>query len=223
MLWWLAVFVGLLAAGYYAYETGAMLARRDVTNLTAEVDNLETTVETLKESNVALETALQVERQRGEDWQKRYDANVPTGQRAAFLDLLNQRLEDGLTVERLTSLIQSARLERRCDESPVTKRFVVQSPLHSGANSFVSFADNRVTVTASGASAMNINGSPEGWYDPAKPITVRFAMLGGESVTAEGVLPLHHSVVAGGYEYLFSLVSGDRGFVTVTADRCAYP
>ena len=208
---WLTALGGLLAAGYYAYEAGSMLARQDVTSLTAEADRLKSTVDTLKQNNGTLEAALQVERQRGQEWQKRYDANVPTGQRAAFLDLLNTRLADGLTVERLTSLIQAARIERRCDENPVTKRFVVQNPLHTGANSSVSFAENRVTVTANGASTINANGSPEGWYDPAKPIAVRFTLLGGESYTTEGTLPLHYAVIAGGNEYLFTLVPGDRG------------
>lgn len=223
MLWWLAVLAGLIAAGYYAYETGAMLARQDVTTLKGEVDKLESSVEALTQTNAELQSAVQAERQRNQAWQQRYEADVPTGQRAALLDLVQARLAAGLTVQRLTSLIQSARAERRCDQNPVTKRFVVQNPLHTGANSAVSFADNRVTVTANGASAVNASGSPEGWYDPGKPVTARFTLVGGETFMAEGLLPLHQSVVAGGNEYLFTLVAGDRGFVTVTADRCDYP
>ncbi len=223
VLWWLMMFAGLLAVGYYAYATGAMLADKDVSSLNAQVSKLEATVDTLKQNNAALEAALQVERQRGLEWQRRFDAGVPTGQRLAFLDLLNARLAQGMTVERLTSLIRSARVERRCDESPVTKRFVVQNPLHTGANSSVSFADNRLTVTANGVSAVSANGGPEGWYDPTKPVVARFTLLGGESFTTEGVLPLHYSVVAGGNEYQFTLVPGDRGFLNVTADRCSYP
>lgn len=220
---WLIILLGLSAVGFYAYATATKLAEMDISALNAQVGKLETSIETLKQNNAALEAALQVERQRGLELQRRYEAGVPTGQRLAFLDLLNARLAQGITVERLTTLIRSARVERKCDENPVTKRFVVQNPLHSGANSSVSFAENRVTVTANGASAVNANGSPEGWYDPAKPIAARFTLLGGEVFTTEGVLPLHYSVIAGGSEFQFTLVPGDRGFVNVTADRCAYP
>jgi hypothetical protein len=223
MLGWLTVLVGIGAAGYYAYREGAILARQDVANLNDKVAGLQASLDTLKQQNATLDAALQAERKRGQELQRKYDNDVPTGQRAAFLELLNERLADGLTVDRLTSLIQAARVDRHCDENPVTKRFVVQNPLHTGANSSVGFADGRVTVTANGASAVSASGSPEGWFDPAKPITVRFTLLGGESFTTEGMLPLHHSVVAGNSEYLFTLVPGDRGFVTVTADRCAYP
>ena len=223
LLWWLLAFAGVMTAGFYTYATATMLAEKDLTNLVAQVDKLEVTITTLKESNAALEAAVQVERQRGLEWQRRFEAGVLTGQRLAFLDLLNARMAQGVTVERLTSLIRSARTGRRCDENPVTKRFLVQNPLHSGANSSVSFAKNRVTVTANGASFVNASGSPEAWYDPAKPVTARFTLLGGETFTTEGLLPLHHAVVAGAHEYQFTLVSGDRGFVTVTADRCAYP
>ena len=59
--------------------------------------------------------------------------------------------------------------------------------------------------------------------DPEKPINVTFTQLGGETVTAEGALPLHHSVVAGDDEFRFTALPGARGFLTVTADRCDYP
>lgn len=71
MLWWLAVLAGLIAAGYYAYETGAMLARQDVTTLKGEVDKLESSVEALTQTNAELQSAVQAERQRNQAWQQR--------------------------------------------------------------------------------------------------------------------------------------------------------
>ena len=44
-----------------------------------------------------------------------------------------------------------------------------------------------------------------------------------ERTDVEGILPLHHAMVRAGTEYRFSVVSGDRAFVEVTAEACAYP
>ena len=49
---------------------------------------------------------------------------------------------------------------------------------------------------------------PEAWFDPAKPVTVFFTRLGGETTSTVGVLPLHHAVVVGDLEYRFSVVAG---------------
>jgi len=48
--------------------------------------------------------------------------------------------------------------------------------------------------------------------------------LGGRKTTAAGRLPLHHAMVVGKREFRFSLKAGkQRGFLEVTADRCAMP
>ena len=215
--------IALGGAGYYAYQTGSRIAQQDVISLTAEVSELKEAVGALETRNNELEAALLIERDRGWEWQQRYEADVPTGQRKAYLDLIQKRLDEGMPQERMTFLISTARKERNCDGAPVSKRFLAQSPLYQGANDSVSFADSAVTVTALGESARSATGSPEAWYDPAQPVEVRFTLLGGESVEAKGKLPLHHSVVVNNAEYRFALTAGDRGFINVTADRCDYP
>lgn len=219
-LFWVGVIVG---AGYFAYATGVDLARRDVSALTAEVAELKQTVTDLQDRNVELEAGLQVQMQRRQEWRQRYEDDVPTGQRKAFLDLIQSRIDAGMDPERLNFLISTARAERECDEVPESKRFLAQSPLYQGANDSVAFADNRVTVTAIGESAQNEQGNPHAWYDPAQPVRAVFTLLGGESSQIEGKLPLHHSVVADGSEYRFTLTPGARGFINVAAERCAYP
>ena len=69
----------------------------------------------------------------------------------------------------------------------------------------------------------NAEGKPEAWYDPAKPVAITFTKLGGSSEKIEGVLPLHKSVVFGGDEYRFSILSGKQSFVTISATRCNFP
>ena len=60
-------------------------------------------------------------------------------------------------------------------------------------------------------------------FDPAKPVTVFFTRLGGETTSTVGVLPLHHAVVVGDLEYRFSVVAGSRSFAEVTGQSCVYP
>ena len=156
-------------------------------------------------------------------WRQRYEADVPTGQRKEYLDLIQQRLNDGMPPDRLTFLIETARKDRSCAGNPTSKRFLAQTPLYKGANDSVSFADNTVTVTAIGDSARNESGSPEAWYDPAQPVNAQFTVIGGETFETAGKLPLHHAVVVNAQEFLFTLTAGDRGFINVAADRCDYP
>ena len=87
----------------------------------------------------------------------------------------------------------------------------------------MSFAENTITVTAEGRSATDEAGNPEAWFDPVHPITLSFTDIGGERADIKGTLPLHHAMVRGDTEYRFTVVTGDRAFVEVTAEGCAYP
>ncbi len=112
---------------------------------------------------------------------------------------------------------------RDCKGEPATRRFLVKTPIYQGANDSVNFAANTITVTASGVSATDDAGNPEAWFDPALPITVQFAELGGGQSDVQGILPLHHSLVINDREHKFSIVAGARGFANVTGDECRYP
>ena len=50
-----------------------------------------------------------------------------------------------------------------------------------------------------------------------------FRGIDGKQATATGVLPLFQTVVMGDKEYRFSLVEGERSFVRVTSEVCAFP
>src|SRR3546814_7294423 len=137
-----------------------------------------------------------------------------------MMTLVQEKLKAGADEERLAFLVAAADKPRSCDGEPETKRFIVTTELQSGgANDAVSFGDRAITVTAVGAPARNASGDLEAWFDPQQPVTVTFTQLGGKTVSAEGTLPLHRSVVAGDSEYRFTALPGARGFLTVTADR----
>lgn len=223
MLKWMVVLTVLVAAGAYAYNTGSTLARQEVIRLSEEIDSLKTTIDDMAAQNAQLAAETEKARLREQQWQARYKEEVPTGKPRELLALVERRLSEGVPADRLAFVIGAAKSERVCDEKPVSKRFVVPTPIYRGPSDSVSFADGAITVTAQGQSALNDAGNPEAWYDPAQPITLRFTELGGESSQVTGVLPLHHSVVIGNDEYRFTIVAGQRSFVNVTGDRCDYP
>jgi hypothetical protein len=221
--WSLALLL-VLAAGAYSYRFGAQLAERDVVRAQERVAELELEVSGLQQQSAGLATDLAKAREEIAAWQARYEREVPTGFVREMMQLVKQKLEAGAEQERLTFLVSAADKPRSCDGEPDTKRFIVTTELQSGgANDAISFGDRAITVTAVGAAARNAAGNLEAWYDPQKPVTMTFTQLGGETVTAEGTLPLHHSVVSGTSEYRFTALPGARGFLTVTADRCDYP
>ena len=216
---WLLALSIITAPGLFAYETGSVMAERQVLNLRQDVSKREETIGDLRRRNGELEAALEASNAEVE----RYRNEAPSGATKELLDLVRQRLAAGVEASRLSFVIGAAKNERDCDETPVTRRFIVPTPIYNGANDSVRFADNAITVTASGQSAVDAEGRREAWFDPAQPVTLHFARLGGDTSEVTGVLPLHHSVVIGDTEHRFSVFAEGRGFVKVAGDRCRYP
>lgn len=220
--WSLALAV-ILAAGAYSYRIGSQLAARDVTKAEQRIAELTEEVAGLERQSSALARELSKSKESITAWRERYEREVPTGFVKQLMVLVQQKLEAGADEERLAFLVSAAEKPRRCDEKPETKRFIVTTSLQKGANDAVSFAERSITVTAQGTAARDAKGNIEAWFDPNQPVTVAFTQLGGKTVTAEGPLPLHRSIVLGSNEYRFSFLPGARGFLSVTADRCDYP
>ncbi len=213
--------IGVL--GYYGYQAGNMVAESKLDGFNSEIARLENTIAGLEQKLVERRIALKAERRIAREWQRRYQENVLDEQMKALVALIGAKLDAGVDQERLAFLIDAAGNPRTCDGNAKTKRFLVQTPLFKGANDAVGFNSNTITVTAQGYSAVNEAGQREGWYDPAKPITLRFTHIGGEVREKTGKLPLHDSLVVGDDEFRFSAVSGAQGFVKVTGERCDYP
>jgi hypothetical protein len=155
--------------------------------------------------------------------QDRYARDVPTGPVRDLLPVVKEKLDQGLDPTRLALVLKTMALQRACDTDPVIKRFLVPTPL-ANAPAQVTFGANAVVVSANGTAATSASGAPEAWFDPAKPVTVRYALSTGTSEEAAGNLPIDHSLVAGGSEYHITVANGTtRGMVVVTAERCDYP
>ncbi len=220
---WIVALCLIVAAGTYAYLSGKELSQGEVNTLKGKITSLEADAATLEQKNAALQTETAREQARAEEWRQRYTREVPSGDLKDLFDLAQQKIELGVSVDRMKFVVGAAENRENCDQEPVTKRFVVQTPLHSGANGFVAFADSAITITATGVPARDSVGNPEAWFDPAEPVTVRIVHIGGKSEEVSGKLPLNPSIVFGDSEHRFSVVKGSRGFVQVTGTRCDYP
>ncbi len=213
----------LLTAGLFAYETGQIAARMPMTKLEKQVAELNQSVAALQQKNAELAADAEAARQSETQWQNRYQEEVPTGQSKELFEILRERMAAGVETKRLAFVIESTGNIRTCDKKPVTKRFLVQTPLYRGANDSVTFGGESITVTAKGDNAATSDGRAEAWFDPAKPVTVQFAEIGGRTTERSGKLPLHHSVVVSGSEYRFTIQNGPQGFVKVSGERCNFP
>jgi hypothetical protein len=217
----LAKFVLLLgaisAAGFYGYEVGRRLSQETITTLEAEIARLTTADVSQREEVVRLQTALDETKKRADEFQARYEQVAPSDEIKDLLGAVRAKLDTGLDIKRLAFAISAAERPRRCGEA-ATKRFMVKTPHFDGASTWVRFAD-LITVTADGIG--DSNGAEQA-FDPEKPVTVRFTVIGGKEAQISGKLPLQHSMVLKNGEYRFTIAPGAKGFVEVTGDRCEY-
>lgn len=217
------LFLGLFGGvGVFGYQMGVEQLKAREALLEAELTELQTAKAALEATVSKLQTDVAVAKLRARDFEERYAAEAPQGEARRLLDLAKERLAAGISAERLAFVISSASEPRDCGK-PEIKRFIVLTPLYKGANSSVGFAEGRITITADGPSAKNEQGDAEAWFDAAQPITVRFTVIGGDQSKTTGQLPLHHAVMLNDGEYRFSVVEEQRGFVQITAQRCAAP
>ena len=217
----LAVFAVL---GFWAYRTGAFLAEREVRELRTEIDRLTAALVDVRQEREALAAGIEAARQREAEWQNRYRQDVPTGKAKEIFQLAQQRLAEGVSADRLAFVIGATDAKDNCRGKPDTRRFILPTANSSGGNDTIAFADGTIRITGEGQPAIGPSGSPHGYYDPGKPVTIRFIQLGGRTSEVSGELPLTHSVVQNKREYRFTIAAGDpRGFVYVTADDCAFP
>ena len=213
----------VVVAGVYAYETGSRLAEREVARLTEEIALLDVRVQQLEQENLQLAEAARSARGKIEVWRQRYEREIPTGELKALYELTREKLAGGVDSARLAFILQQASKRDECTDAVETKRFYVKTPFYNGGNDAVGFADSAIVVTAEGAASVDGTGKQQVRYDPAQPIMVRFARLGGQTSETSGLLPLHHAVVLGDREFRFSIIAGEPGMVRVTAGHCPFP
>ncbi len=214
----LALLLGLGGGAlFYAYQTGLRLGERDMAALRQQIGQ-QTAAEAAATARAAtLAATLDDATKRADGYKARIEQLGVNDDVKDLLALIRAKLAAGLDAKRLAFVIQQAAPPNHCGAT-VTKRFMVRTGKIDGAVTWVRFSD-LITVSAHGDGG---DGGTQSWYDPAKPVTVTFTVLGGKDTTVEGTLPLHHAMVAKGGEFHFTIAPGARGFVEVSSDRCDF-
>jgi len=177
----------------------------------------------LEEKITSLQSEVQSTQVRYDQLSQKYQAEVPQGEFKQLTDLVKKQLDAGIKPQRLAFIIDAAQPPKNCTEAQA-KRFVVKTPVYNGPHGTVAFGNGAITVTGEGQSAVSPStGSPEAWYDPGKPVKIKFIEIGGKETVKESLLPVQHSMVLGNREYRFTVAAGERSFISVTSDSCDYP
>ncbi len=218
----LAAFVG--AFSYWSYNWGGERSERDNRALRAKNTLLTDENERLRLETEAAMAARIAADERAAAYQRQYVAEVPQGPAKQVMSLVNERIEAGVSPDRVAFVVAAVENETRCDPEIASRRFLIQTPLTGGANSVVTFADNTISVTGLGVASRDGAGNAQTWFDPAAPVAVTFTLIGGRDIEINGKLPLHHSVVIDDKDHRFAITPAQtKGFVVVTEQRCAYP
>ncbi len=208
------VVLGFFFGRQYALQNHVML-QSQVKSLTAEKTALENAMTELKAEALTATT-------RFEELQKIYKETIPEGPMQELVTLVHKQLEEGMDPQRLAFLVRSARPPRNCTD-PEVLRIVLATPAYKGPESKASIGEGAVVIHGSGESARNAAGAPEAWFDPGKPVEVQFVSQDGRAEEKKGVMPIHHSLVAGSKEYRFTVTEGAKSFAKITYNSCDYP
>lgn len=216
--------VGLTIIGVtaiLAYRIGHQVSQEQIQTANQSVDKMVGQITALEKEVAQLSAKNKTLASRYDQLQSQYEQDIPQGELGRLTDLARQQLDNGLDADRLAMILRAAEPPRNCTDD-VKRRFVVKTPLYDGPDSKVTMSDGRVTISASGVPVKNADGETEAWYNPNKPVTVNFTVIGGKSTTKTGQLPIHHTIVDGDREHRFTIAKGQRSFATVIGDSCDY-
>lgn len=135
---WSSIAKPLIALGVgascvvYAYQTGLSVGDREVAALKSEIGRLSQTVANLRSENAALSKSAETARQQSAALQDCYDRDVPAGEIKELLELARNKLATGIDPSRLAQVIEQTGSLEACENGPITKCFIVRTPLYEG-------------------------------------------------------------------------------------------
>ena len=201
--------VAVIGSSYFAFDTGQDIALRGVVYNEDKYDQQTSDLEKMRIELGNTEAAL-----------NKIQKLLPNAEIQNLLKVINQKAADGISPERMTTVIAGLSKDAQCSEQPLTKRFVIMTPVSQQTDGAVSFYRGMITVIGKGSPTLNEDGNPEAWFDPTQQITATFTLPGGETQKATGILPLYHSVIVQDKEYRFTIISGRRSFADITVRSC---
>lgn len=214
-----ACFIAVLLVGYIG---GKKKQEQEVRQLRRQTEQFLQQKSTAENEASKLQSSYQTLNIQFQQLKDQYKRDVPYGDLGLLTSLVKEQLDKGLAVERMAQIIRSAQPPQNCSQA-VSKRFIISTPNYTGPESVVTFADGVITTKGSGESSINGKKDKEAWFDPGKPISITFTIIGGKSETKKGLLPLHHTIIYKNKEYRFTVSEGPRSFVSIASDYCDYP
>lgn len=205
----IAFLVTVIGCSYFAFDTGQEIALRSMVYSKEKIDLQTTELEKMRLELGNTEAAL-----------NKMQKLLPNAEIQNLLLVITQKAANGIKPDRMATVITGMSKDAQCSEQPMTKRFVISTPVSQQADSAVSFYRGLVTVAGKGSPTLNEDGNPEAWFDPAKQVTATFTLPGGEAQKATGILPLYHSVIVTDKEYRFTIISGRQSFADITVISC---
>lgn len=218
----LVVLIAIGGVFIFSYQFGEKQMAARIGQRMDEVQALTRERDDLHKQVVDLQAAAVVDQQKITDLEARYREQIPDDTIDALVKLMRERMTTaGVSAERMNSILSAASNPRSCRNRD-NKRFMLSTSLNQGRDNTATFGQGAVTVSGEGQTATSADGKPEAWYDPAKPVSMKFRLIGGRVTVAQGPLPLQHSIIDDAVEYRFTIEAGPRGFISVTGDQCDY-
>ena len=218
-----AVALAIAGGALASYQIGRSQSGIERARFELDLSALQELNRLLSERAASAEQRAEAAITRAAKLQRSYDADVPQGQTRELLDLLQQRLKDGMPAARLEFLLREARVERKCDPPSETKRLLVHTSVTPTPAATAGFAKNQITVSVEGAPQRKPDGRTDPIFDPQQPVTLHLLRIGRDVAKAEGRLPLSHSLVLGDREFRFTVKAADKGQAELIAQVCDFP
>ncbi|MBI1301946.1 MAG: hypothetical protein GC137_09880 [Alphaproteobacteria bacterium] len=207
--------------GGIGYWGGGIGAQQQISILREEKRLLMDENNKIQEEKIELRAEAQTASVRLEQLRASYEELLSDGTLRDIVTLVRQQIEQGVDVNRLESVILSARPPQNCSEAD-SKRFVVLTPVYKGPESRA-LIEGGIVIFGNGVPAKSEDGKSEAWFDPAQPVEITFRTQAGKVEVKKGVLPIRNSMVVRDKEYRFTVSVGAKSFAKVTYDYCDYP
>ena len=166
---WIVISAALAYSAYsFAYDRSGKFTRE----LQSKLDQLRTENSNLLADAAAAEARANL-------FQQKYATDAPHGATRQIMALVKERLESGVSPDRVAFLVAMAENDAECEAETDTRRFLLQTPLTNGANSAISFSDDTITVTGWGRPSKDSNNNLQNWFDPAQTTQILFTIIGG--------------------------------------------
>jgi hypothetical protein len=217
----LMIIGSFIIAVLIGYVGGQKKHEQQIRHLIEQNKELKESSAQSEQNAMHVQADLQTEVTKYQQLETQYNRDVPQGELGLLTALVKEQLDKGFSFDRMVQIIRAAQPPQNCAQA-VSKRLILSTPAYKGPNSAVTFADGTITVNGSGEPGISSDQQKQAWFDPGKPVTVNFLMVGGKKESKTGLLPLHYTIILRNKEYRFTISEGPRSFIVISGDNCDY-